>query len=103
MFKNHFIAGLVSKHENFPLHLWCQLLPQAILNLNLLQPYQINPSLLSQLQLHGQFDYKTTPISLPGTKVIVHIKPAVRKIWEPQGRDGWYVDRPKDHYICYGI
>ena len=102
-FKNHFIAGLVFTHDNFPLHLWCQLLPQSILTLNFLQPSRINPSLLAQAQLHGQFDYNATPIAPPGTKVIVHIKPAVRKRLEPQGIDGWYVDQSKDHCRCYSI
>ena len=90
-FKNHFIAGLVSIHNNFSLHLWCRLLPQAILTLNILLPSLINPSLSAQAQVHGQFDYNKTPIALPGTKVISHIKPAVHKIWVPQRRGGCYV------------
>jgi hypothetical protein len=36
-FKNHFIAGLSSIDKDFPLHLWDQLLPQAILSVNLLR------------------------------------------------------------------
>ena len=36
-FKEHFIAGLSSTHKDFPLHLWCQLIPHAILTLNLLR------------------------------------------------------------------
>ena len=40
-FKNHFIAGMVSTHKYFPLHLWCRLLPQSIVTLNLLRPSRI--------------------------------------------------------------
>ena len=56
-FKNHFIAGMVSTHKDFPIHLWCRLLPQAIVTLNLLRPSRINPTLSSHAQLHGQFDF----------------------------------------------
>ena len=101
--KNHFISGIVSTHNKFPLHLWCRLLPQAILTLNLLRQSRINPTLSAQAQLHGQFDYNATPIAPPGTKVITHNKPTVRTSWEPRGSDGWYVDRAKDHYRCYDI
>jgi hypothetical protein len=36
--KNHFIAGLSSTDKQFPMHLWCRLIPQCTLTLNL--PHQ---------------------------------------------------------------
>ena len=36
-FKNHFISGLCSVDKNFMLHLWCRLLDQAELTLNMLR------------------------------------------------------------------
>ena len=44
-FKNHFISGMVSTHKDFPLHLWCRILPHAIVTLNLLLTSRINPTL----------------------------------------------------------
>jgi hypothetical protein len=41
--KNHFIAGLSSTDKQFPMHLWCRLIPQCTLTLNL--------PLLSQAQV----------------------------------------------------
>ena len=32
-FKNHFIAGLASVKKNFPIHIWCRLLPHCLLTL----------------------------------------------------------------------
>ena len=78
-FKNHFIARIVSTHKDFPLHLWFCLLPQAIITLNLIRPFRINPTLSAHAQLHGQFDFNATPFEPPGTKVIVHQKPKTRK------------------------
>ena len=102
-FKNHFISGIVSTHKYFPLHLWCRLLPQATVTLNLLCPSRINPTLSAHAQLHGQFDFNATPFAPPGAKVIVHQKSTIRQSWAPRGKDGWYIDRAKDHYRCYNI
>ena len=102
-FKNHFIAGIVSTHKDFPLHLWCRILPQAIVTLNLLRPSRINPTLSAHAQIHGQFNFNATPFAPPGTKVIVHQKPTIRKSWAPQGKYGCYIDQSKHHYRCYEI
>jgi len=68
-FKNHFIAMLCSCDHDFPLHLWCRLLPQAFITLNLLRGSRINPKLSAYAQVKGQFDYNRTPIGPPGTRV----------------------------------
>ena len=102
-FKNHFIAGIVSTHNDFPLHVWCRLLPQVIITLNLLRPSRINPTLSAHAQLRGLFDFNANPFAPPGTKVIVHLKPTIRKSWAPRGQDRWYIYRAKDHYRCYNI
>jgi hypothetical protein len=44
--KKHFIAGLSSTNKQFPMHLWCRLIPQCGLTLNLLHQSRINPQLL---------------------------------------------------------
>ena len=95
-FKNHFISGMVSTHKYFPLHLWCRLLPQAIVTLNLLRLYIINPTLSAHVQPHGLFDFNATTFAPPGTKVIVHQNPTIRKSWAPRGKYGWYIDQAKE-------
>ena len=44
-YKNHFIAGLASTDQNFPLHLWDKLVPQAEITLNLLRNSRLHPHL----------------------------------------------------------
>jgi hypothetical protein len=63
--KDHFIAGLSSLDPNFPMHLWCQLIPQATTTLNLLRQSHINPRLSAEAQLNGAFDFNTTPLAPP--------------------------------------
>ena len=50
-FKNHFISGLCSVDRNFPLHLWCRLLDQAELTLNMLRTSRLNPNLSAHEQI----------------------------------------------------
>ena len=102
-FKSHFIAGLSSLDPTFPLHLWCRLLPQAILTLNLLRPSRINPHLSAYALLNGTHDFNATPLAPPGTKVLVHETRDQRRTWAPKGTDGWYLGPAPEHYRCYRV
>jgi hypothetical protein len=42
-FKNHFVAGLCTVDTSFPLQLWCRMLQQATVTLNLLRPSRLHP------------------------------------------------------------
>jgi hypothetical protein len=72
--KDHFIAGLSSLDPNFPMHLWCRLILQATTTLNLLCQSHIIPRLSAEAQLNGAFDFNTTSLALPGTRVVIHEK-----------------------------
>ena len=74
-FKNHFIAILAGCDERFPKYLWCQLIPQAVITLNMLQQSRINPKLSAHDQVFGTFNYQRTPLAPLGTKVIIHERP----------------------------
>ena len=56
-FKNHFIAGLSTTHPEFPLHLWEDLIEQAVITINLLRSSRIHPQLSAYHSLMGMFDY----------------------------------------------
>ena len=101
IFKDHFIAGLACLPNKFPLRLWCYLIPQAVLTLNLLRPSRINPNLSAHVQLHGAFDFNATPLDPPGTEVLIHEKPSERGTWAFRGIDGWYIGPSPEHYRCY--
>jgi hypothetical protein len=102
-FKNHFIATLCGTDPDFPLLLWDQLLPQALLTLNLLQASRINPQLSAQAQVHGAYDYNRTPLGPPGTRVLVHQKPDMRETWAPHAVLGYYIGPALNHYPCHTV
>ena len=102
-FKNHFISGLCSVDKHFPLHLWCCLLDQAELTLNMLHTSQINPNLSANKQIHGIHDFNATPLAPPRTKCIAHEKSSQQGTWAQHGQHGWYVGPAPEHYRCYQI
>ena len=52
-FKNHFISGLCTVNKLFPLQLWCEIVKQAEMTLNMLRDTRINPKLLAYIILEG--------------------------------------------------
>ena len=51
--KNHLIAGLCTVHKAFPIQLWCELLQQCEITLNLLGASRRNPKLSAYVILEG--------------------------------------------------
>jgi hypothetical protein len=39
----------------------------------------------------------------PGTRIIVHSKPSLRRSWDAHGIDGWYISHAPEHYRCYQV
>ena len=97
-FKNHFIAILAGCDEQFPKYLWCQLVPQAIVTLNMLRQSRINPKLSAHDQVFGTFNYQRTPLAPLEIKVIIHKQPDQRKTWDKHGLPAFMVNRAKDHF-----
>jgi hypothetical protein len=51
--------------------------------------------------MHGKpYDHLAYPMSVYGTKVVVHDKPDARAAWAPHGTDGFYVGPASKHYRC---
>jgi hypothetical protein len=101
--KNHCIAGLSSTDNNFPLHLWDELIEQSVITLNLLRQSRLNPKLSAHAQLHGAFDFNRTPMALPGIRIISHVKADQRKSWAHHGDPGWYLGPALEHYRCHRV
>ena len=102
-FKNHFISGLCSVDKAFPLHLWCRLLNQVELTLNMLRTSRISLNLSAHEQINGTHDFNATPLAPPGTRCIAHEKSSQCGTWATHGQLGWYVGPAPEHYRCYQI
>ena len=100
-FKNHFISGLCSTDDNWPLQLWDQLAEQALITLNLLRTSRIDPSKSAYHQLHGhKYDWNAHPLAPPGSRAVIYLDPDGRPSWGARGADAWYSGPSLDHYRC---
>ena len=102
-FKNHFLAGLASLPQAFPISEWDRLIAQALLTLNLLRNSRLNPKLSAHAMVKGNHDFNSHPLAPPGSQVVAHEKSTHRKSWDLHGKDGWYVGPSTEHYRCVRI
>ena len=79
------MAGLESVENIFPINIWCQIVKQADITMNLLLRSGINPRLSAYAQIFGTFGFNTTPMAQPGTKIIAHEKQNQRATWSKHG------------------
>ena len=68
------------------------------MTLDMMKPFQRNPTMSAYTALEGQFDLKKTMLVPPGIKVIVHEKHQQSKIRGIHGILGWYIGPAMEHY-----
>ena len=64
-FKSHFLAILTGVADDYPHNLWDLLLPQSVINLNLLRQATLNPSVSAWEFLERPLDYNANPPRTP--------------------------------------
>ena len=101
--KAHFISILCGTDKDFPLHLWCRLLPQAEHTLNMLRSARVAPNVSAYAYLWGQHDFNANPFAPLGCKVEAHIKPSVRETWAAHTASGYYIGNAWEHYRCHEV
>ena len=100
-FKKHFKTILAGTDPKFPMHLWCRLLEQSTMTLNMLRPCWTNPKLSAYMALERAHDYNAHPIAPLGIKLTVHETVGQRASWGMNGITGWYLGPSTEHYRCY--
>ena len=76
--KDHFVAVLSGTADNFPIHLWCQIIPQMERQLILLSQSNSNPKISTYAHLHGHHDYNERM----GTRYIARTLPLLEDMVE---------------------
>ena len=99
----HFISILCGVAEEFPIALWCHLLPQVEMTLNMLRPSRTTPNVSAYAHLHGQHDYNAQPIAPLGMQCEMHVMPDARETFAPHSVSGYNVGTLFKHYRCYEI
>ena len=77
-FKCHFIYGLSAMDPNFPLHLWCRIIPQCQDTLNMLRTSCLHPHISSFIHMNSPFNCNAMPRAPPGIRTLVYETPQQR-------------------------
>ena len=101
--KNHFVGVLIGAAATFPLHLWCQAIPQPEHQLMLLSMLNVNPKISSYAHVCGQHDYNAKSCVPIGMGSLVHDKPNRRKTFAAHCRKGYVLGTSFEHYRAWNI
>jgi hypothetical protein len=102
--KNHLIAMLATANPDCPIYLWDEFIPQANITINLLRPYQPNPTISAYEGMHGKtFDFMANPLAPCGTRVVTFDSPSTRSSWAVHGVKGFYLGPALQHYRCFRV
>ena len=88
-------ASLLSK---FPIGYWCRLCEQVNLSVNIMRARRQNPRLSAWAACEGDFHFDSTPIAPPGTEMLMHNKPSIRRRWDHNTTKAWYIGACLKHY-----
>ena len=101
--KDHFVATLSGTANNFPLHLWCQRIPQMECQLNLLHQSHSNPKVSSYAHLYGHHNYNCHPFVPIGMEALVHDKPHCQKSFAQHCTKGFVLGTSTKHYHWWTV
>ena len=102
-FKNHFKAILAGVDQTFPMNLWNHLLLQAESTFNMMLQTNVAPMMSAYAFMYEQHDYNKTPMTAMGCTALIHIKSDIRKTWDGNAIDGYYLGTSQEHYRCYKV
>jgi hypothetical protein len=101
--KHHFISILSGVDDEFPLALWCALLEQMELTVNLLRQSNVVPKISAFAHIHGQPDYMKKPFAPIGCAVQISVKPKNRWMWDTHTKAGFNLGTSMEHHQCFKI
>ena len=103
-FKEHFISVLHGADRHFPANLWCTLIEQVNTQINLLRQSRITQRRSAYAELHGHFDFNSTPLAILGSRAVIY-EPVSRRTtsFADHGKEGWYIGACMLKYRNYRV
>lgn len=80
--------------------IWCSLIPQAEMTLNMVRPCRSKPLMSAYTALEGEFQHADTPMAPLGSLDIAGITSSQRASWEPHGTKAWVIGPAMNHCRC---
>ena len=100
-YKSCIKSTIASLPPTFPIALWCKLLPQIDLSVNIFRKCRQNPLLSSWAAMEGEYHFDLTPIAPAGSKMLMHEKPGRRQTFGYNAKKAWYIPPCLRHYHTF--
>ncbi len=100
-FKDHFVDVLSGCTPTFPLHLWCQLLPQVEQQLLLFCQSRLHPNLSAYAHIYSHHNYNRYPFIPINMEALVHDKPHNCRTFVEHCKKAFVLGTSPDHYRCW--
>ena len=91
-------SSLASIPTDFPLALWCRMCAQVDLSVNIVRKCRQKPRLSAWSAMNGEYHFDAHPIAPPGTQMMMHQKPGLRRTWGFNAKKAWYLGPCFQHY-----
>ena len=85
----------------FPIALWCKLLPQIDLSINIVRNCRQNPLLSAWAAIEGKYHFESTPIAPAGSEMLMHENPGSRRTFGYNTKKAWYIAPCLRHYRTF--
>ena len=83
--------------------LWCRLLPQVDISVNIVRKCRQNPLMFAWTAMEGEYHFDSTPIAPPGTEILMHKKPGRRQNFGYNAKKSWYISPCLRHYCTFKV
>ena len=92
---------MASLPPTFPIAYWCRLLPQIDFSVNIVRKCRQNPVLSAWAAMEGEFHFNATPITPPGSEMLMHKNPNRRKTFGFNAKKACYIAPCFKHYLTF--
>ena len=88
-YKSCIKSTIASLRPTFPIALWCKLLPQINLSINIVRKCRQNPLLSVWAAMEGKYHFDLTPILPAGSEMLMHEKSIRRWTFGYNAKKAW--------------
>ena len=99
--KDDFVGVLSGTAVTFPIHLWCQSIPQTEQHVFLLRKSNVNPKFYTYAHVYGPHSHDTDPFVPIGTESLVHDNPLRRKTFSEHFQKGFVLGMSFEYYRAW--
>ena len=100
-YKACFKSVIYTLPKEFPMGLWCRLLLQIELGVNIVKACRMNPLLSAWAVMNGEYHFHAMPMAPPGPKMMINQAPGNRRTYGPNAETTWYTGPCLQHYRTF--